>query len=87
VRRQIGGDTGFPSIEICTEDVTGYLGGCDGAYACAYINTTAWANETTPLPMEINPRTMFERHLRSSRHTRAAAAAPADRPQHSRLGA
>ena len=61
IARQIGGDTAFPSIEICTEDVTGYLGGCDGAYACAYINTTAWANETTPLPMEINPRTMFER--------------------------
>ena len=61
VARHIGDDTAFPSIEICTEDVTGYLGGCDGAYACAYINTTAWANETTPLPMEINPRTMFER--------------------------
>jgi hypothetical protein len=41
--------------------VTGYLGGCDPAYACAYINTTSWANATTPLPMEINPRTMFER--------------------------
>ena len=51
----------FPSIEVCTEDVTGYLGGCDPAYACAYINTTSWANPTTPLPMEINPRTMFER--------------------------
>ena len=61
VARAIGGDTVFPSIEVCTEDVTGYLGGCDPAYACAYINTTSWANATTPLPMEINPRTMFER--------------------------
>jgi hypothetical protein len=61
VARQIGGDTVFPSIEICTEDVTGYLGGCDGAYACAYINTTSWADATTPLPMEIKPRTLFER--------------------------
>src|SRR5436190_1318569 len=61
VAPQTGGATVFPSIAICTEGVTGYLGGCDGAYACAYINTTAWADETTPLPMEINPRTMFER--------------------------
>jgi hypothetical protein len=61
VARQIGGDTVFPSLEVCTEDVTGYLGGCDPSYACAYINTTSWANATTPLPMEINPRTLFER--------------------------
>ena len=61
VAKSIGGDTVFPSLEVCTEDVTGYLGGCDPAYACAYINTTSWANATTPLPMEINPRTMFER--------------------------
>jgi hypothetical protein len=61
VARQIGGDTVFPSVEVCTEDVTGYLGGCDPAYACTYINTTAWANATTPLPMEINPRILFER--------------------------
>jgi hypothetical protein len=61
VARHIGRDTVFPSLEVCTEDVTGYLGGCDPGYACAYINTTSWANETTPLPMEINPRTLFER--------------------------
>jgi len=61
VARTIGRDTVFPSLEVCTEDVTGYLGGCDPAYACAYINTTSWANPTTPLPMEINPRTLFER--------------------------
>ena len=61
VAKQIGRDTVFPSLEVCTEDVTGYLGGCDPAYACAYINTTSWANPTTPLPMEINPRTLFER--------------------------
>jgi len=80
VARQIGADTAFPSIEICTEDVTGYLGGCDGAYACAYINTTAWANETTPLPMEINPRTMFERLFgRSGTREQRQAARQTDR--------
>jgi len=80
VARRIGADTAFPSIEICTEDVTGYLGGCDGAYACAYINTTAWANETTPLPMEINPRTMFERLFgRSGTREQRQAARQTDR--------
>jgi hypothetical protein len=61
VAKAIAGDTVFPSLEVCTEDVTGYLGGCDPGYACAYINTTSWANPTTPLPMDINPRTFFER--------------------------
>jgi hypothetical protein len=27
----------------------------------AYLNTIAWSNPTTPLPVEINPRVMFER--------------------------
>jgi hypothetical protein len=58
---QIGGDTVFRSIELATEDFTGYIGGCDPGYACAYFNTLAWNNETQPLPMEINPRNMFER--------------------------
>ena len=34
---------------------------CDTSYACAYMNTLSWANPTTPLPMEINPRVTFER--------------------------
>ncbi len=61
VAKQIGGDSVFPSLEVCTEDFTGYIGGCDVQYACAYMNTVSWANETTHLPMEINPRTVFER--------------------------
>jgi len=61
IARQIGGDTVYPSIELATEDFTGYVGGCDTQYACAYMNTLSWANETTPLPMEINPRVTFER--------------------------
>ena len=51
----------FPSLELATEDFTGYVGGCDPSYACAYMNTLSWANPTTPLPMEINPRVVFER--------------------------
>src|ERR671934_170829 len=61
VAKQIGQETVFPSIEVATEDFTGYIGGCDTQYACAYMNTLSWANPTTPLPMEINPRVTFER--------------------------
>jgi hypothetical protein len=48
-------------LELATEDFTGYIGGCDAFYACAYMNTLSWRTPTEPLPMEINPRTVFER--------------------------
>lgn len=59
--KQIGQDSPFPSLEFATEDFTGYVGGCAPGYSCAYMNTISWAAATTPLPMEINPRTAFER--------------------------
>jgi predicted component of type VI protein secretion system len=61
IAQAIGKDTVFPSLELATEDFTGYIGGCDPAYACAYMNTLCWRTPTEPLPMEINPRTVFER--------------------------
>ncbi len=57
----IGKDTVFPSLEIATEDQAGYIGACDVGYSCAYMSTIAWKGPTTPLPMEINPRVVFER--------------------------
>jgi Protein of unknown function (DUF1552) len=56
-----GKDTVFPSLEIATEDQAGYIGACDVGYSCAYMSTIAWKGPTTPLPMEINPRVIFER--------------------------
>jgi hypothetical protein len=61
VAKQIGQDTPFPSIELATEDFTGYIGACTTGYSCAYANTISWSSPTTPLPMEINPRVVFER--------------------------
>ena len=61
IAKKIGQDTVFPSLEVATEDFTGYIGGCDPAYACTYMNTLAWKTPTEPLPMEINPRVVFER--------------------------
>ena len=57
----IGRDTVFPSLEIGTEDFTGYVGACDVGYSCTYMNTISWKTPTTPMPMETNPRVVFER--------------------------
>lgn len=59
--RHVGQETPFPSLEYATEDFSGYIGGCVPGYSCTYMNTIAWASETAPLPMEINPRVAFER--------------------------
>jgi Protein of unknown function (DUF1552) len=61
VAKSIGQDTTFPSLEVATEDFTGLVGACSPGYACAYVNTLNWQTPTTPLPMEINPRVVFER--------------------------
>jgi hypothetical protein len=61
IAKQIGGGTPFPSLELATEDFTGFVGGCSTGYSCAYMNTISWSTPTTPLPMEINPRVVFER--------------------------
>jgi hypothetical protein len=59
--KQIGQDTPFPSLELATEDFTGYVGACTVGFSCVYANTISWSTPTTPLPMEINPRVVFER--------------------------
>jgi hypothetical protein len=61
VAREIGQDTPFPSIELATEDFTGYVGACSPGFNCAYLNTVSWRTPSTPLPMDINPRVVFER--------------------------
>jgi|CXWL01.1.fsa_nt_gi hypothetical protein len=59
--KKLGQSTAFPSLELATEDFTGFVGACDNGWACAYLNTIAWSAPSTPLPMEINPRVVFER--------------------------
>ncbi len=61
VAKQIGQETPLPSIELATEDFTGYVGGCSPGFSCQYMNTISWRTPTTPLPMETNPRAAFER--------------------------
>jgi len=61
VAKQIGQDTPLPSLEVATEDFTGYVGACSPGFSCAYMNTISWRTPTSPLPMETDPRTVFER--------------------------
>ncbi len=61
VAQQIGQETPFPSLEVATEDFTGYVGACSPGFNCAYLNTVSWSSPSKPLPMDINPRVVFER--------------------------
>ena len=61
IARQVGQGTPFPSLELASEDFSGFIGACDGGWSCAYLNTISWASPTAPLPMETNPRVVFER--------------------------
>jgi hypothetical protein len=55
----IGQDTPLPSIEVATE-TSGAAGACDRAYGCSYSGTISFRTPTTPLPMENNPRKLFQ---------------------------
>ena len=58
---KIGQDTLLPSLELAIEDYSGLVGSCDVGFSCTYMNTIAWRSPTSPLPMEINPRVVFDR--------------------------
>jgi hypothetical protein len=53
-------DTQLASMELALESFE-LAGACNFGYSCAYNNTLCWRNDTTPLPMEVNPRVVFER--------------------------
>lgn len=61
IAQKIGQTTPLPSLELATEDFTGYVGGCSPGFSCTYMNTISWSSPTTPLPMETKPRIVFER--------------------------
>ena len=58
--RELGKRTQLASLEVSLEP-GGMAGGCDSGYSCAYTNTISWRGETSPVPMEANPRAVFER--------------------------
>jgi hypothetical protein len=58
--QHIGQDTPLPSLEVSTEEPVGG-GACDRNYGCSYGATISFRNPTTPMPMEFNPRKLFQR--------------------------
>ena len=57
---KIAEDTPLRSLQVGTEDMGTSAGACDG-YPCVFFNTVSWRDDTSPLPMGINPRVTFER--------------------------
>ncbi|MEQ1757644.1 MAG: DUF1552 domain-containing protein [Vicinamibacterales bacterium] len=57
---KVAGDTPLKSIEVGTEDMGTSAGACDG-FPCAFFNTLSWRDDTSPLPVGVNPRVTFER--------------------------
>jgi hypothetical protein len=70
--RALGAETELASLELSLESREA-VGACDPGYSCAYANTLSWRSPTTPLPMENDPRVVFERLFGGSGTTDPAA--------------
>lgn len=57
---KLGTDTPLRSLELTTES-NFQVGNCENGYSCAYLNSTSWRTDSTPLPHERDPRVVFER--------------------------
>ena len=60
VARKTGQETQLGSLELAL-DQNDVFGSCDIGFSCQYTSTISWRDATTPLPMEVNPRLVFER--------------------------
>src|SRR6202008_1777631 len=58
--RQFAKETQVASLELAM-DTPANAGACTGNLSCAYTHTISWKSQTQPLPMEYNPRAVFER--------------------------
>lgn len=70
--KELGKFTQLASLELGIES-NQLAGGCDSGYSCAYTNTVSWRSATTPLPIENNPRALFERLFGDGESTDSAA--------------
>ncbi len=60
IAKQLASQTQLASLEIGVDSPELAFGAVDGL-AGYYTSTISWRNPTTPLPMQINPRKVFER--------------------------
>lgn len=70
--REIGRDTQLGSLEL-SMDAPANAGACTANLSCVYTHTIAWRSPTEPLPMEYNPRAVFERLFGDSGSTARSA--------------
>src|SRR5712671_409452 len=57
--RRWASETRVSSLQIGCED-SRMVGNCDTGSSCAYTNSLSWKNPDTPLPVAVNPRSVFE---------------------------
>jgi hypothetical protein len=70
--RHFATETQVASLEL-SMDAPANAGACTGILSCAYTHTISWRSPTQPLPMEYNPRAVFERLFGDSGSTARAA--------------
>jgi hypothetical protein len=70
--RHFGSETQAASLELAM-DPPNNAGACTGNLSCVYTHTLCWRNATQPLPMEYNPRAVFEKLFGDTGSTEAAA--------------
>ena len=58
--RQFAKETQIASLELAM-DPPANAGACTGNLSCVYTHTLSWRSPTQPLPMEYNPRVVFEK--------------------------
>ena len=82
---QVAGDTPLRSIEVGTEDMGTAVGACDG-FPCTFFNALSWRDDTSPLPVGINPRVTFERMFGETGSAGAARRPAQGEAEPARLG-
>ena len=70
--RHFADQTQLASLEMSL-DQPANAGACTGNLSCAYLDTLCWATPTQPLPMEWNPRAVFEKLFGDSGSTDTAS--------------
>src|SRR5438876_6305094 len=70
--RHFASETQVASLEM-SMDAPANAGACTGNLSCVYTHTLSWRSATQPLPMEYNPRAVFERLFGDSGRTDWAA--------------
>src|SRR5437762_3960468 len=70
--RRFAKETQVASLEL-SMDAPANAGACTGNLSCVYTHTLSWRSPTQPLPVEWNPRAVFERLFGDSGSTDRAA--------------